>query len=86
MKFNYDAYEKVYPRKEAAPVIDSAVDGYTPTADEAAGKEGQPEKAVEEPAAADKKASAPAREENPAQLEEVQPEAPAAQEDISQTK
>ncbi len=38
MTFDYDAYEKVFPKTDPAPVIDSAVDGYTPTADELAGK------------------------------------------------
>ena len=36
MTFDYDAYEKVFPKTDPAPVIDSAVDGYTPTADELA--------------------------------------------------
>ena len=34
MRFPYEAYEKVYPKTEPAPAIDSAVEGYTPTADD----------------------------------------------------
>lgn len=39
MQFDYEAYEKVFPgvNTDTAAAIDSAVDGYTPTADEASG-------------------------------------------------
>lgn len=39
MQFDYEAYEKVFPgvNTDQAAAIDSAVDGYTPTADEASG-------------------------------------------------
>lgn len=39
MQFDYEAYEKVFPgvTPDQAAAIDSAVDGYTPTADEASG-------------------------------------------------
>lgn len=39
MQFDYEAYEKVFPgvTTDQAAAIDSAVDGYTPTADEASG-------------------------------------------------
>ena len=39
MQFDYNAYEKVFPdmTTDPAAAIDSAVDGYTPTADEASG-------------------------------------------------
>lgn len=71
MKFNYDLYEKTFPKTEPAPEVDSAVDGYTPTAEEAKG--------VKPDLAAVKIASDPAE---PAQPEKTQPE-PIA-EDISQ--
>ena len=39
MTFDYNAYEKVFPRVTQPEIVtDSAVDGYTPTADEANGK------------------------------------------------
>ena len=70
MRFPYDAYEKVYPKTEPAPAIDSAVEGYTPTAEDK-GKAADVKPASEEGAA-------------PAQAEEQpQPEV-ASQEDISQ--
>ena len=38
MRFNFDAYEKVYPaEKEIQPDIESAVDTFKPTATEKAG-------------------------------------------------
>ena len=39
MQFDYEAYEKVFPdiTTDTAAAIDSAVDGYTPTAEEASG-------------------------------------------------
>ena len=39
MQFDYNAYEKVFPdiTTDTAAAIDSAVEGYTPTADEASG-------------------------------------------------
>ena len=68
MRFPYEAYEKVFPKSEPAPAIDSAVEGYTPTADDK-GKE--------------EAASVPASDEGaPAQAEQPQPEN--SQEDISQ--
>lgn len=39
MTFDYEAYEKVFPAQPTpTATIDSAVEGYTPTADEASGK------------------------------------------------
>ena len=69
MRFPYDAYEKVYPKTDPAPAIDSAVEGYTPTADDK-GKAAEVKTASEEGAA-------------PAQAEE-QPQPEVSQEDISQ--
>lgn len=37
MKFDLNAYEKVFPAKQPTITTDSAVDGYNPTADEANG-------------------------------------------------
>ena len=37
MRFDFDAYEKVYPEKEEAPQIESAVETFTPTQSEAEG-------------------------------------------------
>jgi len=34
MRFNYEAYEKVFPKEEPKPVIESAVDTYKPTENE----------------------------------------------------
>lgn len=31
MRFNFEAYEKVYPKEEPKPVIESAVDTFKPT-------------------------------------------------------
>ena len=59
MRFNYDNYAKVFPKTEPEPEIDSAVEGYTPTAEDK-GKE-----AAEEPAS---------DVAEPAQPEEAQPE------------
>lgn len=59
MRFNYDNYKKVFPKTDPEPEIDSAVEGYTPTAEDK-GKE-----------AAEETASDVAE---PAQPEEVQPE------------
>lgn len=59
MRFDYDKYEKVFPKTDPEPEIDSAVEGYTPTAEDK-GKE-----AAEEPAS---------DVAEPAQPEEVQPE------------
>ncbi|MBO5981265.1 MAG: hypothetical protein J6Q24_02340 [Clostridia bacterium] len=39
MRFNFDAYEKVFPAEQPPQIpTDSAVDDYTPTAEEAKGK------------------------------------------------
>ena len=38
MKFDLNAYEKVFPAKQPIVETDTAVDGYNPTADEANGK------------------------------------------------
>lgn len=59
MRFDYNKYAKVFPKTEPEEVIDSAVEGYTPTAEDK-GKE-----------AAETTASDMAE---PAQPEEVQPE------------
>lgn len=32
-RFDFDAYEKVFPREEVSAPIDTAVEGFTPTAD-----------------------------------------------------
>ena len=37
MKFDLNAYEKVFPAKQPTITTDSAVEGYNPTADEANG-------------------------------------------------
>lgn len=34
MRFNTEAYDKVFPRQEERETIESAVDTFTPTADE----------------------------------------------------
>ena len=39
MKFDLDAYEKVFPRKEESPAVETAVEGFNPTAEEAAKNE-----------------------------------------------
>lgn len=80
MRFNYDAYSKVFPKKEPEEKIDSAVEGYTPTADDK-GKETPPEKVAEENDIAAKKDTSEAGA-APAQPEKAQPEG--SQEDISQ--
>lgn len=80
MKFNYDAYEKCFPKTAATPEIDSAVDGYTPTADEAKGDKST-EAAVE--TANDDASNGLGAQ--PAQPEGAQPATP-PQEDISQNQ
>ena len=60
MRFDYDKYAKVFPKTEPEEVIDSAVEGYTPTAEDK-GKE-----AAETPAS---------EVVEPAQPEEVQTDA-----------
>ena len=80
MKFNYEAYEKCFPKTAATPEIDSAVDGYTPTADEAKGDK-TPEAAVE---TANSEASNGLGDQA-AQSEGTQP-ATLPQEDISQNQ
>ena len=73
MTFNYDAYNKVFPKTSApaAAPIESAVDGYTPTADETNGK--APDlAAVNDNASFDGKAA-------PAQPAPAQPTAASAQ-------
>ena len=54
MKFNYDNYAKVFPKTDPEPEIDSAVEGYTPTAEDK-GKEAAEDSASEvaEPAQPD---------------------------------
>lgn len=79
MKFNYDAYEKCFPKTAATPEIDSAVDGFTPTADEAKGDK-TPDAAVE--TANDDASNGLGA---PAQPEGAQPATP-PQEDISQNQ
>lgn len=32
-RFDYDAYDKVFPREEEPATVDTAVEGFTPTAD-----------------------------------------------------
>ena len=34
MRFNYEAYEKVFPKEDPKPVIESAVDTFRPTENE----------------------------------------------------
>lgn len=34
MRFDYDKYAKVFPKTDPEPEIDSAVEGYTPTAED----------------------------------------------------
>lgn len=34
MRFNYEAYEKVFPKEDPKPVIESAVDTFKPTESE----------------------------------------------------
>lgn len=80
MKFNYEAYEKCFPKTAATPEIDSAVDGYTPTADEAKGDK-TPEAAAE--TAIDDASNGSGAQ--PAQPEGAQPATP-PQEDISQNQ
>lgn len=36
MRFDFDAYEKVFPEQPEAPVVDSAVDTFKPTESEKA--------------------------------------------------
>lgn len=75
MRFNYDAYEKVYPRKKKTDQnIDSAVDGYKPTAKDK-GKDPNDKEEVAEN-------KAPDPEEKKAEPEKAQPDP--SQEDISQ--
>ena len=54
MRFNYDNYAKVFPKTDPEPEIDSAVEGYTPTAEDK-GKEAAEDSASEvaEPAQPD---------------------------------
>lgn len=42
MRFNAAAYDKLYPRQKAAPVVETAVEGFTPSV-----KEVENEKVVE---------------------------------------
>lgn len=39
MKFDLNAYEKVFPRTEVSPAVETAVEGFNPTAEEAAKNE-----------------------------------------------
>ena len=34
MRFNNEAYEKLYPRKQAVKKVETAVEGFTPSAEE----------------------------------------------------
>lgn len=42
MRFNYEAYEKVFPKEDPKPVIESAVDTFKPTEAEAKAKDNKP--------------------------------------------
>lgn len=42
MRFDFEAYEKVYPPKQDIPPIESAVDTFKPTEDELKAKDNQP--------------------------------------------
>ena len=42
MRFNFEAYEKVYPKEEPKPVIESAVDTFKPTEAETKATEDMP--------------------------------------------
>lgn len=42
MRFNFEAYEKVYPKEEPKPVIESAVDTFKPTEAESKATEDMP--------------------------------------------
>ena len=44
MRFNNEAYEKLYPRQQAVKKVETAVEGFTPSAEEVAKNE---EKMVE---------------------------------------
>ena len=48
MKFDLNAYEKVFPAQQPTTTTDSAVDGYNPTADEANGAAQTKDSAVDE--------------------------------------
>lgn len=64
MRFKYDSYDKLFPRPEAPEVIETAVPGFTPTAD--AIQASEPAAAPADPAPA------------PAPIIQTQPEQPPA--------
>lgn len=64
MRFNYEAYEKVFPKEDPKPVIESAVDTFKPT---------ETEKPMDQ-AGEDVMASVPVQEEPEATSAEEQPE------------
>lgn len=64
MRFNYEAYEKVFPKESPKPVIESAVDTFKPT---------EEEKPTEQ-AGEDVMASVPVQEEPEINSAEEQPE------------
>lgn len=70
MKFDLEAYEKVFPAQQPQITTDSAVDGYTPTADEANGKPDEVEKAVEDVEKPAQGVNLPANGENPPKMDE----------------
>lgn len=47
MRFNSEAYDKLYPRKKEKEVIESAVETFTPTSDEQDEEDTVVEKIVE---------------------------------------
>ena len=42
MRFNFDAYEKVFPKEDPKPVIESAVDTFKPTEAETKATDNKP--------------------------------------------
>lgn len=68
MRFNFDAYEKVFPETTPAPVIESAVDTFKPTEAEAIAK------AKDELPGEDVQTSEPKVPEAPTTESAVQPE------------
>lgn len=49
MRFDFDAYEKVYPKQDPLPEIDTAVEGFTPTADELSGRKARDNRPGDDP-------------------------------------
>ena len=68
MKFDLDAYEKVFPRKEESPAVETAVEGFNPTAEEAAknekAKDDEPGEEAAEAVTTDSEEDPPEGEEN----------------------